>query len=103
VTVRATTPAGTQAELAAATLPRRYRRMLIFACENDLYNEYAECGGASEDRRRFSEWVLAGRVVDRGELDCIEQELVTGMNAAVEFAIKAPYPDPDKVEQDVYA
>jgi pyruvate dehydrogenase E1 component alpha subunit len=36
-------------------------------------------------------------------LDRIQAELTTEMDAAVDFAVNAPYPDPDKVGQDVYA
>ena len=36
-------------------------------------------------------------------LDRIQSEVAAEMDAAVEFAINAPYPDPDKVDQDVYA
>jgi acetoin:2,6-dichlorophenolindophenol oxidoreductase subunit alpha len=38
-----------------------------------------------------------------GELDAIERELTAEMDAAVQFAINAPYPDPARVAEDVYA
>jgi acetoin:2,6-dichlorophenolindophenol oxidoreductase subunit alpha len=49
------------------------------------------------------EWLMANGVADRAALDAIQEELVKEMDAAVEFATNAPYPDPDKVNQDVYA
>ena len=49
------------------------------------------------------EWLMAKGAADRGTLDAIQERLVKQMDAAVEFAIDAPYPDPDKVTQDVYA
>jgi TPP-dependent pyruvate/acetoin dehydrogenase alpha subunit len=33
----------------------------------------------------------------------IQEEVRAGMKAAVEFAIAAPYPTIDQVDQDVYA
>jgi pyruvate dehydrogenase E1 component alpha subunit len=51
----------------------------------------------------FIDAVLAEGALDKAALDAIEQELVTEMDAAVQFAINAPYPDPSKVDQDVYA
>jgi acetoin:2,6-dichlorophenolindophenol oxidoreductase subunit alpha len=52
--------------------------------------------------RLHREWLLnGGRTI--AELDAIDAELVKEMDAAVEFAVNSPYPDPDKVEQDLYA
>jgi pyruvate dehydrogenase E1 component alpha subunit len=48
------------------------------------------------------EWMMANGVADRAVLDAIQEELVAEMDAAMEFGINAPYPDPDKVTQDVY-
>jgi pyruvate dehydrogenase E1 component alpha subunit len=45
------------------------------------------------------EWLMANGVADRAALDAIQAELITEMDAAVEFAINSPYPDP-KVTQD---
>jgi pyruvate dehydrogenase E1 component alpha subunit len=47
--------------------------------------------------------LLADGVADRPALDRIEAELVAEMDAAVEFAVNAPYPDPARVDEDVYA
>jgi TPP-dependent pyruvate/acetoin dehydrogenase alpha subunit len=49
------------------------------------------------------EWLMANGVADRAALDAIQAELITQMDAAVEFAIASPYPDPSKVTQDIYA
>jgi len=48
-------------------------------------------------------WLLEQRLVEQSVLDRIHAELTTEMDAAVDFAVNAPYPDPDKVGQDVYA
>ena len=49
------------------------------------------------------DWLIAEGVADRATLDRVQQELTAEMDAAVEFAVNAPYPDPTKVDQDVYA
>jgi pyruvate dehydrogenase E1 component alpha subunit len=49
------------------------------------------------------EWLMANGVADRAALDAVQAELITEMDAAVEFAINSPYPDPSKVTQDIYA
>ena len=53
--------------------------------------------------KRHVDRLIAEGVSDRAALDRIEQELTAEMNAAVEFAINAPFPAADKVDQDVYA
>jgi pyruvate dehydrogenase E1 component alpha subunit len=49
------------------------------------------------------QWLMANGVADRAALDAIQEALVAEMDAAVEFAVGARYPDPDKVDQDIYA
>jgi TPP-dependent pyruvate/acetoin dehydrogenase alpha subunit len=49
------------------------------------------------------EWLMAQGVADRAALDAIQDELVREMDAAVEFAVDSPYPDPSRVTEDVYA
>jgi TPP-dependent pyruvate/acetoin dehydrogenase alpha subunit len=49
------------------------------------------------------EWLMANGVVDRDALDAIQAELITTMDAAMEFAINSPYPDPSRVSEDIYA
>ena len=49
------------------------------------------------------EWLMANGVADRAALDAIQEALIKEMDAAVEFAVGTPYPDPDKVDQDIYA
>jgi pyruvate dehydrogenase E1 component alpha subunit len=50
-----------------------------------------------------SEWLLENKLADRATLDQIYAEVKLEMEKAVQFAIAAPYPNVDKVEQDVYA
>ena len=42
-------------------------------------------------------------VADRAALDKVQADLIAEMDAAVEFATNSPYPDPSKVDQDIYA
>jgi pyruvate dehydrogenase E1 component alpha subunit len=53
--------------------------------------------------RLHGDWLMSNGVADRAALDAMQQELIAEMDAAVAFAIDASYPDPDKVDQDIYA
>jgi len=53
--------------------------------------------------RLFSDSLLARGEADRAALDAIEREVAAVMDAAVEFATSAPYPDPARVDEDIYA
>jgi TPP-dependent pyruvate/acetoin dehydrogenase alpha subunit len=46
---------------------------------------------------------VAEGVTDETTLETIRQQLIAEMDAAVEFAMNAPYPDAAKVDEDVYA
>jgi TPP-dependent pyruvate/acetoin dehydrogenase alpha subunit len=46
---------------------------------------------------------MTNNVADRAQLDQVQAELVTTMDAAMEWAINSPYPDPKRVTEDVYA
>jgi len=41
--------------------------------------------------------------MDQAGLDRVQSEVAVEMDAAMEFGIKASYPDPSKVGEDVYA
>ena len=49
------------------------------------------------------QWLMDNGVADRATLDKVQADLIAEMDAAVEFAINSPYPDPSKVDQDIYA
>jgi pyruvate dehydrogenase E1 component alpha subunit len=49
------------------------------------------------------EWLMANGVADRAALDAVQEELTQEMDAAVEFAVNASYPDPSRVTEDIYA
>jgi pyruvate dehydrogenase E1 component alpha subunit len=48
-------------------------------------------------------WLVSDGLADQTTLDGIQAELTADMDAAVEFAVDAPYPDPSRVNEDVYA
>jgi len=49
------------------------------------------------------EWLLAEGWVEGAELDQISAEARKEMEGAVKFAIEAPYPGTDQVDEDIYA
>src|SRR5947199_532716 len=51
----------------------------------------------------LGDWLAAQNLADRERFDQIQAELKSEVEKAVQFAVAAPYPSPDKVEQDVYA
>ena len=51
----------------------------------------------------LSAHMIDQRIVDRPELDRIHAELASEMDAAVQWAIDAPYPSASEVTEDVYA
>jgi TPP-dependent pyruvate/acetoin dehydrogenase alpha subunit len=50
-----------------------------------------------------TEAILAQNIADQAMLDQIQAEVKAEIEKAVQFAMAAPYPSVDKVEQDVYA
>ena len=53
--------------------------------------------------RQLSAWLIEQNLVDSATLDRVSAEAKTEIEKAVEFAVAAPYPKPEEVEQDVYA
>ena len=53
--------------------------------------------------RTLADWLLAEKLADRLSLDRIQSEVAAEMEAAVRFAVNAPYPSPEEVDQDIYA
>ena len=51
----------------------------------------------------LSDWIISQNLADRARFDQIQSEVKSEVEKAVQFAIAAPYPAPDKVDQDVYA
>lgn len=53
--------------------------------------------------KQLAQWLTGRQLADAGIFEQIEKEARDEMQAAVEFATKAPFPDPKEVDQDVYA
>jgi acetoin:2,6-dichlorophenolindophenol oxidoreductase subunit alpha len=53
--------------------------------------------------KNMGEWLMAQKFADANSLQAIENEARTEMKIAVDFAIAAPYPEVNEVNQDVYA
>lgn len=53
--------------------------------------------------KNFAAWMIEQKITEAAKLEAIENEVRAEMKAAVEFAIAAPYPTIDEVDQDVYA
>jgi acetoin:2,6-dichlorophenolindophenol oxidoreductase subunit alpha len=51
----------------------------------------------------FKDWLTSEKLTDAATLAAIEEQVRSEIQAAVDFAIVAPYPGPDEAEQDVYA
>ena len=51
----------------------------------------------------FADWLTSERLTDAAMLKSIEDDVRVHMQAAVDFAISTPYPNPAEAEQDVYA
>jgi acetoin:2,6-dichlorophenolindophenol oxidoreductase subunit alpha len=53
--------------------------------------------------KNFAQWLTEQKISDERKLRQIQEEVQAEMKTAVEFAIAAPYPTVDQVDQDVYA
>jgi pyruvate dehydrogenase E1 component alpha subunit len=51
----------------------------------------------------FAQWLSEQQLADATVLEAIEKRVQTEVEAGVEFALNAPYPDAKEVTQDVYA
>jgi pyruvate dehydrogenase E1 component alpha subunit len=51
----------------------------------------------------LSDWMLSEKIAAQSQLDEIQAQAKSEIDAAVAFALQAPYPGTDKVGEDVYA
>ena len=51
----------------------------------------------------LGKWLIEQKLTDTPALDRMHAEIESEMQKAVEFAVAAPYPSPNQVDQDVYA
>src|SRR6202789_2896385 len=84
----------------------RYRGHHVGDINREYYRskkEEQQWLGENDPIKNFSEWLKAEKYVDAAALSAIDAELKTEMDNAMKFAIAAPYPSIDQVDQDVYA
>jgi len=84
----------------------RYRGHHVGDVARDYYRSKQEEQRWMSERdpiTQHGDWLLSEGLADRAALDRMQADVTQEMDAAVEFALKAPYPDPGDVEQDVYA
>jgi acetoin:2,6-dichlorophenolindophenol oxidoreductase subunit alpha len=65
--------------------------------------EEQEWKGQRDPIKLLAEWLVKQNLADSSALAQIESEVRKEMQAAVDFAIAAPYPGVEQTEQDVYA
>ncbi|HEU4782042.1 MAG TPA: thiamine pyrophosphate-dependent enzyme, partial [Ktedonobacterales bacterium] len=51
----------------------------------------------------LGQWLTEQRIADADALDQVTREARGEIEAAVDFALNAPFPDTSEVDQDVYA
>ncbi len=84
----------------------RYRGHHVGDINREYYRskkEEQQWLGQSDPIKNYSEWLKAEKHTDAAGLGAIDLELKTEMDQAMKFAIAAPYPPIDQVDQDVYA
>jgi acetoin:2,6-dichlorophenolindophenol oxidoreductase subunit alpha len=59
--------------------------------------------GERDPLRLLSTWLTEQALAEASDLQNLEAEVRAEMDAAVKFAINAPYPQPHEVDEDVYA
>jgi pyruvate dehydrogenase E1 component alpha subunit len=84
----------------------RYRGHHVGDIKRDYYrtkDEEQEWMKTRDPIQRLAKWMIGEGLTDQAKLDRIEADIKTEMEAAVDFAIKAPYPVVSEVQEDVYA
>ena len=84
----------------------RYRGHHVGDINREYYRAKQEEQRWSSERdpiKILGDWLIQQKLADSAQLERIQTEVKAEMNAAVEFAIAAPYPAVEQVEQDVYA
>jgi len=84
----------------------RYRGHHVGDINREYYRAKQEEQRWSSERDPINllrDWMLQQKLADSAQLERIQTEVKAEMNAAVEFAIAAPYPGVEEAEQDVYA
>ena len=84
----------------------RYRGHHVGDVSRDYYRskqEEQQWIGERDPIKIFADWLIAEKHADAARLESIRNAVKSEMEAAVKFALAAPYPAVEEVEQDVYA
>jgi pyruvate dehydrogenase E1 component alpha subunit len=84
----------------------RYRGHHVGDINREYYRAKQEEQKWSSERDPINllrDWMLQQKLADSAQLERIQTEVKAEMNAAVEFAIAAPYPEVQEAQEDVYA
>ena len=84
----------------------RYRGHHVGDINREYYRAKQEEQNWSSERdpiKLLGLWLIGQKLTDAAVLESIASEIKAQMQAAVEFAIAAPYPEINEVDQDVYA
>jgi acetoin:2,6-dichlorophenolindophenol oxidoreductase subunit alpha len=84
----------------------RYRGHHVGDINREYYRAKQEEQRWSSERDPINllrDWMLQQKLADSAQLERIQSEVKAEMNAAVEFAIAAPYPEVPEAQEDVYA
>src|SRR6202453_3918880 len=84
----------------------RYRGHHVGDINREYYRskkEEQQWLGENDPIKNFAEWLKAEKDGGAAVISAIDAELKTEMGNAMKFAIGAPYPSVDQVDQDVYA
>ena len=84
----------------------RYTGHHVGDISRDYYRSKQEEMTWKSDRdpiKIFHDWLISEKLADQGQLDTIYAEVKAEMEKAVQFALAAPYPSPERVTEDIYA
>ena len=62
-----------------------------------------DCESLASTIQVFAQWLIKSKLAGSHLLDRIETEVAAEIKQAATFALAAPYPDADEVDQHVYA
>jgi TPP-dependent pyruvate/acetoin dehydrogenase alpha subunit len=84
----------------------RYSGHHVGDINREYYRPKEEEGYWKSDRdpiKLHAQWLIEQEYAEVAELDRITSGARQEIEAAVKFAIDAPYPSPDQVDEDIYA
>ncbi len=84
----------------------RYRGHHVGDINRDYYRSKQEEQQWMAERdpiQSLADWLIEQRLAEPAVFERIHSEVKSEIDSAVQFALAAPYPSPEEVEQDVYA